>query len=110
MNYLVISFVIGGIFVLAINQHQKRQHQNKIAELQSKNRILLGENYDLKSEKAALKVFINTIKDRVQLLEEKDFQKDTWFSDLIRHNPEQPFSKENIERLLKKNKFKDFDT
>lgn len=107
---LWIGLIIGFVLVILVIKGQRRQDKEKIAKLQNKNKELSGENYILKSENARYKVFTDTIKDRVQLLEEKDLQKDTWFSDLIRHNPEQPFSKENIERLLEKHKLKDFDT
>jgi hypothetical protein len=109
INFLV-GLLIGGIVAFFVNQNQKVSDKEKIDKLRDRNKELLEENQVLTIENARYKVFTQTIKDRVTMLEERGNQIDTWFGSLLKHNPEQPFDKKNIERLLANNKLKDFDT
>ena len=107
MTNFLIGIVIGGVLASIISQIQRKLDRNQIDRLEDKNKKLSKENYALKTENSRYKVFISTINDRVVMLEERGGQIDTWFGSLLRHNPQQPFSKEIIKRLIAENKIFD---
>ena len=104
-KYFIIGLLIGGAIALKIKQQQKEE----IANLKNRNKELLEQNRDLNSANARYKIFTETIKNRVELIEKRENRRDTWFGSLLQHNPEQPFDKETIAKLLAENKLKDFD-
>ena len=107
MTNILLGIMIGGTLVLTVGYKLKNRTNQKISELTNKNKKLLEENLSLKTVNTQNKIFIDKIIDRVKMLEERGDQLHTWFGSLLRHNPEQPFSKEIIEKLIAENKIFD---